>query len=318
MWSIAIYQPWMYNELPHNYLSSPCSVAALVLGSRACAVSRNWACAVRTVTKGGGASLLGRPNTVKRMAVSARRSRFEEMEAGLEIERRARERQEREQGKGKRVSTLHRDSDFTLESPDGRVSPPPAPAPWRPPPPVRSAALRSSKTDVSVRYAPCPRSDGKDRRVRGEGERATEPALGEFERRLLNAKRLGKAPMPSVDSIPWVVVGVYLSKLALSSYIVFTLHWSRCCVCVALYVFTGDMHTHVAPLSMCRWINLSVFCVCKVFEWHCDDLFQLNDNFQLSPGHAKSFSRISPLVWMQCNASMPLLASKCGLRNSQE
>ena len=157
---------------------------------------------MRTVTKGGGASLLGRPNTVKRMAVSARRSRFEEMEAGLEIERRARERQEREQGKGKRVSTLHRDSDFTLESPDRRVSPPPAPAPWRPPPPVRSAALRSSKTDVSVRYAPCPRSDGKDRRVRGEGERATEPALGEFERRLLNAKRLGKAPMPSVDSIP--------------------------------------------------------------------------------------------------------------------
>jgi dual adaptor for phosphotyrosine/3-phosphotyrosine/3-phosphoinositide len=151
---------------------------------------------VRTEAKGGGACLLC-PNN---MAASVRRSRFEEIEAGLEIERRARERQEREQGKGKRISTLHRESDFTLE---WRVSPPPAPAPRRPPPPVQGAALPSSKTDVSVRYAPCPRTDGKNRGVRGEGERATEPAVGEFERRLLNAKRLGKAPMPSVDSIPW-------------------------------------------------------------------------------------------------------------------
>ena len=130
----------------------------------------------------------------------------------LELERRARERQERELGKGKRVSTLHRESDFTLECPDGRVSPPPAPAPRRPPPPAvpnsgGGGALRTSKTDVAVRYAPSPTANGATAAGRGggrgRGRRVTEPAaLGEFEQRLVNAKRLGKAPMPSVDCIP--------------------------------------------------------------------------------------------------------------------
>lgn len=137
------------------------------------------------------------------MAAVARRSRFEEQEVGLELERRTRERQEREQAKGNRVSTLHREADFTLECPDGRLSPPPAPAPRRPPPPA-AAALRGSKTDVSIRYAPPQRaSNGAATGGRGAvtgGE--MEPAMGEFERRLLNAKRLGKAPMPSVNDIP--------------------------------------------------------------------------------------------------------------------
>ena len=141
------------------------------------------------------------------------RRMFGEQEAVLEMERRARERQEREQeassGKGKRISTLHRDSDFTLECPDGRVSPPSAPTasrrlPLLPPPRGSGRSAAPTKTDVSVRYG--PRRNGETDRGAGKKggarERETEPALGEFERRLLNAKRLGKAPMLSVDQIP--------------------------------------------------------------------------------------------------------------------
>ena len=134
-----------------------------------------------------------------------------DMEARLERERRAREREEQEQasrGKGHKTSTLHRDSDFTLESPDGRVSPLPLAAR---PLATRSAGEttgKSNKIDVSVRYAPPRGNESAARPTRNgvggrlEREKQSEVVLGEFERRLLNAKRLGKAPMPSVEPIP--------------------------------------------------------------------------------------------------------------------
>ena len=114
----------------------------------------------------------------------------------LERERRDRERRERESGKDKRTSTLHRESDFTLECPDGRISPLPRPFST----PVSCGESSRNKTDMAVRYG-ASRGNGDAARVRGVA-RQTGPMLGEFERRLLNAKRLGKAPMPSVDEIP--------------------------------------------------------------------------------------------------------------------
>ena len=136
---------------------------------------------------------------------------LKDMEARLDRERRAREREEEQQasrGKGQRTSTLHKDSDFTLESPDGRVSPLPVTAAR--PLTTRSAGETTGKhkADVSVRYAPSRGNESAARPARNgvgsrlEPEKQSEVLLGEFERRLLNAKRLGKAPMPSVESIP--------------------------------------------------------------------------------------------------------------------
>lgn len=123
----------------------------------------------------------------------------------IERERRAREIHEKEQGfagRGKRTSTLHREADFTLESPGGRVSPI---LPTSRPPPLatRTAGEASSKTDMNVRYVYTKENAG--RLLRGETvqqKQTPEPIMGEFERRLLNAKKLGKAPMPSVEAIP--------------------------------------------------------------------------------------------------------------------
>ena len=137
-----------------------------------------------------------------------RKSRFSSQESDLEQERRAREKQEA--SGGKKISTLHRDSDFTLECADrGRVSPPPSSSSSPRPPPLSTARSagqlssgsgRASRTDISVRYGPS-RMNGAPR-ANGGGQGGREAGLGEFERRLLNAKRLGKAPMPSVDQIP--------------------------------------------------------------------------------------------------------------------
>jgi dual adaptor for phosphotyrosine/3-phosphotyrosine/3-phosphoinositide len=136
---------------------------------------------------------------------------LKDMEARLEKERKAREREEQKHvpgEKGQKTSTLHRDSDFTLESPDGRVSPLPMAAR---PLTTRSAGetTRKSKTDATVCYSPS-RGNESAARLTGNGVsrsvergRQRELLLGEFERRLLNAKRLGKAPMPSVEDIPW-------------------------------------------------------------------------------------------------------------------
>ena len=135
---------------------------------------------------------------------------LKDMEARLEKERKAREREEQKHvpgEKGQKTSTLHRDSDFTLESPDGRVSPLPMAAR---PLTTRSAGetTRKSKTDATVCYSPS-RGNESAARLTGNGVsrsvergRQRELLLGEFERRLLNAKRLGKAPMPSVEDIP--------------------------------------------------------------------------------------------------------------------
>ena len=169
-------------------------------------------------------------------------SRFGEQQTQLEMERRAREKREASAGV-KRTSTLHRDSDFTLECPDGRVSPPPAPSrrPLSAASGSRSSGClpgvggRPCSTEVSVRYGPkkngaprshagassnggprshvgassngAPRSHGGNGGPKSpggaeSGREKEQPVMGEFERRLLNAKRLGKAPMPSVDKIP--------------------------------------------------------------------------------------------------------------------
>ena len=109
-----------------------------------------------------------------------------------------RERQQREQSSEKRISTIHRESEITLEPPDGRASSPPAMSPTRQF--CQTHADREVKTDMAVRYAP-PRANGAAPLLRGQREELTEHS-NEFDRRLLNAKRLKKAPMPSVESIP--------------------------------------------------------------------------------------------------------------------
>ena len=125
-------------------------------------------------------------------------SRRKDVHDNLESERRARERRELEQaagGRGKKTSTLHRESDFTLECPDDRVSPARVPT-------TRTAG-ETTRKDMAVRYGPS-RDNENPARLRevenGDRQRQSEP-LGEFERRLLNAKRLGKAPMPNVEQI---------------------------------------------------------------------------------------------------------------------
>ena len=123
----------------------------------------------------------------------------------LEGELRAREKREKElacSGKAGRTSTLHREADFTLESPaDG---PPPATRPLSPRSPRRAGETvkKNAKTSVAVRYSSSRGNEGPTARVRGNGAPAERQDLGEFERRLINAKKLGKAPMPSVDQIP--------------------------------------------------------------------------------------------------------------------
>ena len=162
---------------------------------------------MRTARNGKGRGR--RTNNKRRKAnrhTMERKSRFSSQESDLEQERRAREKQEA--SGGKKISTLHRDSDFTLECADGRVSPPPSSSSPRPPPlstarsagQLSSGSGRANRTDISVRYGPS-RMNGAPR-ANGGGQGGREAGLGEFERRLLNAKRLGKAPMPSVDQIP--------------------------------------------------------------------------------------------------------------------
>lgn len=132
-------------------------------------------------------------------------------QAGLERERRARERQEKEQmqtaaEKGKRISTLHREADFTLECPERRISP------VEPPGQLTTSTagklMKKSGTDVSVCYRPSRGNQNPASamggRNGGRSERQSQELLreSEFDRRLQNAKRLGKAPMPSVYRIP--------------------------------------------------------------------------------------------------------------------
>ena len=122
------------------------------------------------------------------------------MRASLERERK--ERQEREQAaRGEKTSTLHRESDVAMESPDG----PQRPTSRQPAATHIRAAVPEKKTDAPVRYGRSQRVHESTASGRGRREAArhtvTEP-VGEFERRLLNAKKLGKAPMPSVEQIP--------------------------------------------------------------------------------------------------------------------
>ena len=161
-------------------------------------------CATARSGKGRGRRMNNKQKGKHRHTME-RKSRFSSQESDLEQERRAREKQEALGGKN--ISTLHRDSDFTLECADGRVSPSSSSSPR--PPPARSAGQlssgsgRANRTDISVRYGPS-RMNGAPR-ANGGGQGGREAGLGEFERRLLNAKRLGKAPMPSVDQIPLVL-----------------------------------------------------------------------------------------------------------------
>ena len=122
------------------------------------------------------------------------------MRASLERERK--ERQEREQAaRGEKTSTLHRESDVAMESPDG----PQRPTSRQPAATHTRAAVPGKKTDAPVRYGRSQRVHESAASGRGRKEVArhtvVEP-VGEFERRLLNAKKLGKAPMPSVEQIP--------------------------------------------------------------------------------------------------------------------
>lgn len=134
-------------------------------------------------------------------------------QAGLERERRARERQEKEQlqtpaERGKRISTLHREADFTIECPERRISP--VEAPGQLTTSTSAKLMKKSNTDVSVCYRPSrgnqnPASaSAGEGRNEGRGERQSQELVreSEFDRRLQNAKRLGKAPMPSVCRIP--------------------------------------------------------------------------------------------------------------------